>query len=383
MKKIIQKTALRWRRSYLKRRYHGMISLKPKNKKIQGSVLISYVVGDFLKNPQDIPCHHTNCWEMYQIAKTFLEKGYCVDAIGFKNTDFSPKKRYDIFICIGRNFERLIPLLNEDCVKILHATGAHWIFQYHAEYNRIVALHKRRGITLTPKRVAKLFCGHKHADYITMIGNDFTEGTYSFLGKEIYRLPVPAVFTRKWDDTKDYDRCRKNFIWLGSVGMVHKGLDLVIEAFVQMPHCTLTVCGTMEQDFAEAYHKELYQTHNIKTVGWVEMGSDTFFDIASRSLGIVYPSCSEGMAGSVVNCMQAGLIPLISYESGVDVGDFGLVFKTSTVEDIKVGVETIAKLPSEELAQRSKKTVEYSQQHYSRKAFTRRYRDFVDMIIPT
>jgi hypothetical protein len=48
--------------------------------------------------------------------------------------------------------------------------------------------------------------------------------------------------------------------------MVHKGLDLVLEAFADMPEYHLTVCGPIqkEQDFERAYYRELYQVPNIR-----------------------------------------------------------------------------------------------------------------------
>jgi hypothetical protein len=47
--------------------------------------------------------------------------------------------------------------------------------------------------------------------------------------------------------------------------MVHKGLDLVLEAFARMPECQLTIVGPVrnEPEFVNVYRKELFHTPNI------------------------------------------------------------------------------------------------------------------------
>ena len=51
-------------------------------------------------------------------------------------------------------------------------------------------------------------------------------------------------------------------------------------------------------------------------------------------MALVYPSCSEGGGGCVINCMHAGLIPVVSYESSVDIShDCGVIFKENSVEE--------------------------------------------------
>ena len=69
-----------------------------------------------------------------------------------------------------------------------------------------------------------------------------------------------------WPDQKDFDRCRNSFLWFGSNALVHKGLDRVLEAFAEMPEYHLTVCGPIheERDFLATYHRELFDTPNIR-----------------------------------------------------------------------------------------------------------------------
>jgi hypothetical protein len=90
---------------------------------------------------------------------------------------------------------------------------------------------------------------------------------------------------------------------------------------------------------------------NIETIGWVDVASPRFLEITSRCVGIFFPLCSEGQCGGVVTCMHAGLIPVISYESGVDVHDFGMILPDCSVAEIQNAVRRVSALPTSQLEQ--------------------------------
>lgn len=350
----------------------------------KGNVLLSYITDPFRYNsPDDIPATHTNGWECNQMAVIWSNHGYAVDIINWDNTTFIPKKKYSFFIDIHSNMERLSPVLNKDCMKILHITGAHWLYQNSAEYQRTLALQRRRGCTLTPKRLAPPSYGIECADCATILGNEFTRTTFSFAQKPIYRTPISTTNLYPKFDDKDYDSCKKNYLWFGGSGLVHKGLDLVLEAFSQMPDYNLVVCGPIqhEKDFETCYYRELYETGNIRTIGWVDTSSHEFIEIVKNCVGLLYPSCSEGGGGSVITCLHAGLIPIVSYESSVDVrDDFGLILKKNTVEEIIHSITYISGLSQELLNQMSKTAREFAREHHTKENFENHYSSFVDKV---
>lgn len=166
-------------------------------------------------------------------------------------------------------------------------------------------------------------------------------------------------------------------------GMVHKGLDLVLEAFSELPDCHLTVCGPVnrEPDFEQAYAKELYRTKNIQTTGIVDLRSELFRSIVRNTGSLLYPSCSEGQAGSVITAMHAGLIPVISAESGVNVEDFGIIFPECTVDEIIKTATTIARTPENELERMAKGAWQYARDNHTRQTFAENYDRFVSRIL--
>jgi len=358
------------------------VTLYPKGD-IVGNVLLSYIVEPFHRSKDDESfIHHANQWECLQIANTYLELGYRVDVISWCDYSFIPERPYNYCIDIHNNLERLSPLLNINCVKILHITGAHWLFQNQAEYTRLEQLKQRRGIVLQPRRIVAPNLGIEHADIATALGNDFTLNSFSYAKKIIHKIPgsVTSLFPNPSD--KNFAACRKRFLWIGSSGMIHKGLDLVLEAFVELPDCFLTVCGPVENehDFAQAYHRELYMTPNIQTLGFVNTKSTLFKELVNNSVAMIYPSCSEGQAGSVLTCLHAGLIPICSRESGVDIGDFGISLLNCSIDEIRDAVYEISKLNTNTLEQMSLSAWDYACKKYTRESFAHYYKDFVHTI---
>jgi glycosyltransferase involved in cell wall biosynthesis len=372
------------------------VSVKPKDDPI-GRVLLSYIIEPFLLDSgETISNAHHNHWLSYQIAQTFLGFGYEVDVVDYRNERFVPAKEYEFFVGARTNFERISRLLGGDCVKIVHLDVAHWIFHNYAQYRRLLELKQRRGTALAPRKLIETSWAIECADYgTTNSGNSFNVRTYAHANKTIHQMPIPACAVFPWAEEKDFGEARKHFIWFGSSGLIHKGLDLVVEAFAGTPELKLTICGPVrrrgerdapgpldvERDFEEEYRKELYDTANIDVVGWVDIASNEFREITSSAIAIVFPSCSEGGAASVITCMHAGLIPVVSYESNVDVGEFGVTLKESTVDEIRRSVRDLATTDPERLRGRARDAWETTRNIHTRERFAEAYASFAKTLV--
>jgi len=353
----------------------------------KGNVLISYNLDPFLAKSTEKICNkHTHHWETVEMVKIFLELGYCVDVITLFNDVFVPQKHYSIVIDSRHNLERLAPLLNRDCIRILYADTAHIIFHNAAECNRLYALQQRKGISLRNHRFEPPNKGIEYADCAIVLGNEFTINTFKYARKPIYRVPISTTETYPFPEEKDFTACCKRFLWFGSGGLVHKGLDLVLAAFTEMPDYHLTICGPInkEPDFEKAFFKELYHTPNIHTHGWIDVSSPEFVKIANSCLGIVYPSCSEGGGGCVIICMHAGLIPIVTYESSIDVkDDYGVVLKEASIQALQQEIQKISSLPPAELKAMARRSWEFVRTNHTREKFAKEYRNAIAEIIAT
>lgn len=347
----------------------------------KGCVVISYIIWPF---EQGITAErmrgHTNAGEALAMAEIFRELGFRVEVCDWSDKTYTPPKDAKVVIDIHSNLGRWS--LPDQCVKVLHATGAHYSFQNMAELTRLEAVKKRRGVGLLPRRTASPARGAEAADHIVVLGNKFTEETFRFSGKPITRIPISSAYKFPFPETRDYEKARKKFLWVGSYGMVHKGLDLVLEAFTGMPELELTVCGRpeKEEDFFRLYEKELRHTPNIHFKGWVDMASNEFAKIALSHASVVYPSCSEGGGGSVIHCMHAGMVPICTREASVDLNDFGILLERGDVMAVKDAVRNVSTMSVSELDNRSRMAWKYARETHTMHRFVDNYRKFARLI---
>ncbi|HTQ29707.1 MAG TPA: glycosyltransferase [Opitutaceae bacterium] len=357
---------------------HGeMLALRPGGP-VRGSVAFAYLTDPWIY-PESINRHyHTNRWESWLMAETFREAGYRVEVVNYDNIHYRPPVDCAFAFDLERNLDRWTANLPPGCVKLHHASTTHWLHWNRAELRRIAGIQQRRGISLVPRRQIPPNRCVEAADHMLYVGNAFTAETYAYAGRPMHRIPISTVITTDWPAQKDWDQARRHFIWFGSVGLAHKGLDLALEAFVRMPGLHLTVAGAvdLDQDFKAAYHRELFATPNIKCAGFVDVCSPAFLELVADCAGVVYPSCAEGGAGSVICCMHAGLVPLVTREASIDVGDFGLENRSDAIDDIIADVQRFAALPPGEVATRSRAAWEHVRRVHSRENFRRVWRQF-------
>jgi glycosyltransferase involved in cell wall biosynthesis len=363
----------------------GVVHMSAKGN-AKGSVLLSYLTEPFTLLPSEKFSNlHTSYWECYEIARLLSERGYDVDNINWDNESFIPKKKYVACIDIQNNLERLSRHLNTDCKKIHHIVSSYPDFQNKAEQKRLDNLFNRRGIKLNPHRTVSSSKNPEIADYVEGLGNAAIWNTYkNFIGnKQIF--PIPLSVVKEFDQSelmkRNISEAKKNFLWIGGGGMVHKGLDLLLEAVSTMPDTSLHICGPVakEKDFTEAYKKEL-AAKNVYVYGRIDVTSNLFKEIITTCAAVMYPSCSEGTAGAVVQAMHAGLVPIITPETGIYENDFSIILNNPTVESLAEAMRDFSQKSDQEIQVLSKKTYDFAQSHYTRNEFSKAYSHFLDSV---
>jgi len=149
------------------------------------------------------------------------------------------------------------------------------------------------------------------------------------------------------------------------------------------PSCNSRFAGPVdrERDFNDFYRRELYRTPNIRTVGWIDVAGREFRRIVDSSAALIYPSCSEGCAGCVVTSLHAGLVPIVSRESGVEVRDFGAILPGSTVADVRSAALDLSSRPADELRRRSRAAWQYARAYHTRERFAAEFRSVVERLV--
>jgi glycosyltransferase involved in cell wall biosynthesis len=202
------------------------------------------------------------------------------------------------------------------------------------------------------------------------VGDQYTLRSYDeFQLPPVQLIPntgYPALFNEDQSG-----RSPTSFLFLGSVGQVHKGLDILLEVFAKRPSLQLFVCGhfAQESDFCRAYRRELFTTPNIVPLGFLDIRSDRFREVASRCSFVVMPSCAEGMSGSVLTGMSAGLVPIVSRECGLS-GRGIHHFADCSVEGVADAVEQLSTRAPSWIAEAGRAAMQlvrdqYSPAHYS------------------
>lgn len=348
----------------------------------RGGVVVSYLVWPFRDGADSAKARgHTNAHEVVVMAEAFRDLGFRVEIIDWNNAPYAPPSDCRIAIDIHGNLEQWA--LPQGCRKILHATGPHWLFWNHAELTRLQGVQDRKGIALKPRRHVAPSRGVEVADQVVVLGNEFTRGTFLFGGKPVTRVPISSAYEFPWPSGRDFGSARRKFLWVGSYGMVHKGLDLVLDAFADMPDLELTVCGRpeKEEDFYRLYGKLLLRTPNIRLHGWLDMATRDFTEIARTHAAVIYPSSAEGGAGSVIHCMHAGMLPVCTTEASIDLLDFGVHVGSGTVDAVQQACRAVADMHAGEVEARARRAYEHVRQVHTRERFREEYRRFAGEVV--
>jgi glycosyltransferase involved in cell wall biosynthesis len=301
----------------------------------------------YLPDALSLPTNHPNFFghSNYQEARTLVEIlvsfGYSCDVVDW-TADVSDLagSAYDLFVGVGPQLVNARSLVHSRGTTIFYAGHAYWRVTNAAELGRLAQLRRRRGITLQPRRQMLPDALAGQIDEIWYLGNDFQRATYDHLGVPQHRLSISTVEAAALPRSRTGSQGRgRAFLWFGSRGAVHKGLDWVLEIFARNPDLQLHVCGLVDQeaDFTASYASELRETSNISFHGWVLPSEERFGTICDQCAFVIAPSASEGGGGATLQCMRTGLIPIVTPGAAVDVEVAGLLV-TDELEALEAGV---------------------------------------------
>jgi glycosyltransferase involved in cell wall biosynthesis len=361
-------------------RLFGLAHMPAQGKK-KGDVLLSYIVEPFTRTPQEgFSNYHTMYWECYEIARLFSKRGYAVDIKEAKDHSFVPKKRYAVCIDAEDDLERLAGHLPHDCKKVHHILISHWEAYNDAEEKRLAYLKERRGMTLLPRRKMAPSNNARAADFLEGFGNKAIFKTFEKFGKPIFFIPISAVLAFPSPENKDFASARKHFIWFGGGGAVLKGLDLALEAFAQTSDLHLHVCGPIygEKDFTDEYKKELEETENIHVYGRIDVAGPQFKELTKKCGAIIYPSGGEGSSGAVVQAMHAGLVPIITHETGIQEDSGYIPLIDPTPKSVAKAAQDFSQTEPVKIRKKALAIWAYARERYTREAFSKSYAKFID-----
>lgn len=332
------------------------------------NVLISYITQPFLyKNLYK----HTNTQEALAIAEAFNNLRFNIDICHFTLSSNLNYKKYNCIFGFGTPLTNSF-YQNTNAIKIYYGTGMHIYHQNSSTISRIKEVYKKKGSLLpeSGRIIPYTYIEQtSFADAMILLGNDTVADTY----RKYYDGPIFTQHASYFENilledalNKNWAQSQKHFLWFGSLGAIHKGLDLLLDVFPSFPEYHLHICGLnpQEQNFFQAYRTEL-NAPNIHNYGFINTQSLTYKKLINKCAYVILPSCSEGQATSVLSVMCNGLIPVITKYCGLNIQDFTFQIHTLDSSGIISAIENLKKLAPNECAELAKKCLNYTRQHHS------------------
>lgn len=308
---------------------------------------------------------HTNLWEIVEMVRALNRYGYVVDVVDRDAKRFQPEDIYDLFLGLGaghsgKRFSQYARRLS-GATKILIAAGPEPRLSNQLVLEQYDRFNRRHGSNVPAMRLTEgidFESFAQDADYFMPIGepHTFCPQSYEALGKPVLNyMPSssPAVrFLPEWFET----RSKKTFLCFAGDGFICKGVDVVVDAFAQMPDWEVHICGPRsEPAFFEVLGAKLAASKNVQYEGFVEIGGPRFEALMARCAFVVFASSAEGCATSVATVLRAGLLPIVTRETGIDVGRFGCYIegdKENLVDDTVRACRAATEMPEAEYRQR-------------------------------
>ena len=374
--------------------YPPIIEFAGNNTQKQKRALISYIPRSINMRDNDLHLKgHSNWWECREIARILSDLGYNVDAIAHDNSTYTLSRKYDLVVDVGRNLQRIAPYLPESAKKFLLLPGAYPFYACLSETNRALDFERKTSRPTDLKHcyipVFAIDKSLRVADACMLIGNDWTLSTYpeKYRDKTV-KIQVSAsdtgVVSKRYDPQKPF---LKSFLFYNNHCAVWKGLDLIFEAFSRHPEWCLEICGGAEKDsaFISACAPWLEKA-NVKFHGFTIPCSEKFQNIINSVDAFITPSCTDGTNTSVLTCMQTGLYPIISRQTGVNLPNgCGIRLRDANNNDSELTADAVEEAvirflakPVSDITDEAAKCREFTLSHHSRQAYHDSVKNFFE-----
>jgi glycosyltransferase involved in cell wall biosynthesis len=318
--------------------------------------LLSYILAPYAyKSKSECPPTHANYLAAWEIIEILTEKGYQVTAIEASNKQYVLDTQYDLLIGTLDCIDRFASFLPATCTKIFYALGAYVDARNGpmGELKRVNDLEFRTGKHYIPKRLfpspESIKRSVQKCDHLIITGGNSTIASFPDEFKSKSSICTMPIYPNSLGSFNvEHSQENNEFLWFFGYGQVHKGLDLVIEAFLKQPNLVLNIAGTMEPDFENIYGTLIKESPNIKHHGYLQTNSTKFETIVSRCRAFIAPTVNEGISCACVSLIQLGLYPIMAEASGVDLDKYNYtMLETCTVDEILEAVQHVEKMTIE------------------------------------
>lgn len=306
----------------------------------------------------------SNRLEAFQIIRILIKMDFIVDVCAGNDEsvlDVISIDDYDYVLgsgCIYRKFAD-----NSRAVCILYMTENPYGISYLRARERLDYFNLRNHTNI--KKMSRTGCWYwegdeRLADYIICLGE---EKYFDNLEKPVYRLFPSALKNENYVYSME-NRNRNCFLVFGAIGLIHKGVDILIEVFRKHSEWKLFLCGgSIESELKEL---KLQISPNIILCGFVEVGSEKFMNLVSVCSFVILPSCSEASTTGVLTGMRHGLLPMVCRGNGFErCSDYCLFFEDFHIEAVEERIMKAINMSDADYIRMGQKIFEYANDEFS------------------
>lgn len=352
------------------------INLKPGL--VQKKVLICYQTHCYFRALDSVQQKRTQPYEILSIINVFTESNYVVDLLDCNEIRIPEAildRNYDLIFGFGESHYR-ITNLKPQAISVLYMTENTPEFSYREEQKRLDYYFERHGkrhkIIRSGKFYKKYHLEKTYTHVITMGEPEFLMDKYP---SPYSIFPTGLINPEFKFGKKNHYESRKNFLWMGSLGAIHKGLDLLLDVFSERKDVTLHICGLSDM---EKKMLKLKPSKNIIDHGYVLVSSDKFIDLTNTCTFIILPSCSEGCSTSILTGMLHGLIPIVMKDSGFNrLSGHAVFLDTYRIDYLQSQITYLSDFDVEELSGFSKKVYDFACKNFTINAFSENMRNIL------
>lgn len=348
----------------------------------QKSILVCYMASSLFQSVEK-NVTHPNKLRHIQILKCLFDEDFNIDVCRCNCPSLPQEimeKNYDYILGFGSSYVQACHA-HPEALKILFITENH-PETVKRKYAERLKYYKHRHPGTKPGTLAIPRCGFYTpqmfdiSDYWIIMSNAYNfppekcpPRKYFFInGNGLYNSNFKLGF-------KNFSSARKHFLWLGSNGLIHKGLDILLDLFSTMPELTLHIYGVPA---AENHLLCSFDVPNIILHDRIDILSEKFLtEVVAQNAFVISLSCSEGMTSGVITAMRHGLIPLVTPESGLPHNDTIIEFPDYKLETVKEIIRRVSEYPEDQLQKMAEQVYQCANREFSIKNFNIHFHEII------
>ena len=298
-----------------------------------------------------------------------------VEYIDFSEWESVKNKSFDLFVGINHNFDNILKIANIK-KSIYYSVNCHPTYRnallegfkaprklqnralnrflHFIRLNRYFNVDWRRELAPEVENLSNV-------DSILTLGNDIIKNSYIEQG-----ISPDKISTISYEIDKGQAQYKPNFsdkpafLYVATEACLRKGFDLVLEFanYLQNKDCTLTILAASNYAFYRQKIKKDLKYKNVKVID-KGLNGEKYYNLIKEHDFYIFPSLEEGQAGTVLDAMFFGLIPIITQESGTDFSPLGFLQPTLNSKHNYDILEKALELSRDEKIKLSNETTDY------------------------